>query len=101
MTSMLYIGMMNYPTLPEVVRPGKNYSFRADLKLNAWAFVAVLVAWVARILVQRHHEWSLLVQATVTVSPLVPSLLYVRSIAQWIAGMDELQRRIQLEAAPA
>jgi hypothetical protein len=30
--------------------------------------------------------------------PLVPSFLYVRSIARWIGGMDELQRRIQLEA---
>lgn len=34
----------------------------------------------------------------VAISPLWPRLLYVRSIAGWIGGMDELQSRIQLEA---
>ena len=89
---------MNLPVLPESVRPGKNYSFRADLKLNSWAFVAALVAWAARMLLRHHHEWSPVTQAALTLAPLVPSLLYVRSIARWIGGMDELQRRIQLEA---
>jgi hypothetical protein len=69
---------MNETILPDVVRPGKHYSFRADLKLNFWAFVALLLAAFAR--------W------------LLPSLIYVRAIARWIRGMDELQRRMQLEA---
>jgi len=28
----------------------------------------------------------------------MPSLLYLLSMARWIGGMDELQRRLQLEA---
>jgi len=97
MTSMLYTVPMN-TILPEAVRPGKNYSFRADVKLNTWAFVALAVAFVARWLLQHHRDWGALLQAAVALSPLLPSLLYLRSIAHWIGSMDELQRRIQLEA---
>jgi len=89
---------MNHPTFPEAVRPGRHYSFRADMKLNAWALVAVAAAWLARWWLQHHREWGVLLQSAVALTPLVPSLLYVRSIARWIGGMDELQRRIQLEA---
>src|SRR6266404_279725 len=98
-TSMLYVARMtNRPILPESVRPGKHYSFQADMKLNAWAFVAVLVSIVARSLVQQHPDWGTPLQSVVALTPLLPSLLYLRSIARWIGGMDELQRRIQLEA---
>ena len=88
---------MNKTILPEAVRPGRHYSFRSDLKLNAWAFVAVAIAALARWLLH-HHEWGRFLQAAVALAPLLPSLLYVQSIARWIGGMDELQRRIQLEA---
>src|SRR5207244_2530913 len=96
---MLYTTRMtDTPILPESVRPGKHYSFRADMKLNAWAFVAVLVSILARWLLHRHDDWGAPLQAVIALTPLLPSLLYVRSIARWISGMDELQRRIQLEA---
>lgn len=99
MTSILYILRMNKLILPEAVRPGRHYSFRADMRLNAWALVAVLAAFVARWLLQHHSDWGASVRTVVALSPLLPSLLYVRSIARWIGGMDELQRRIQLEAS--
>ena len=89
---------MNKTIFPEAVRPGRHYSFRSDLKLNAWAFVAVAVAALGRSLLQHHHELGRVLQAAVALAPLLPSLLYVQSIARWIGGMDELQRRIQLEA---
>lgn len=100
MTRMLYTAsiMSNKPIFPESVQPGKHYSFRADLKLNAWAFVAVAFAIVSRILLHQNHEWGVSLRAVVALSPLLPSLLYVWSVARWIRGMDELQRRIQLEA---
>ena len=68
------------------------------MKLNAWALVAVVMALLSRIALHRDVEWSVSLRAVVSLSPLLPSLLYVRSIAGWIRGMDELQRRIQLEA---
>ena len=96
---MLYTAdMTNLPILPESVRPGRHYSFAADMKLNAWALVAAVVAFLARALLQHHRDWDAALQAVVALTPLLPSLLYLRSIAQWISGMDELQRRIQLEA---
>jgi uncharacterized protein YacL len=100
MTRMLYtVFVMNDKSIfPESVQLGKHSSFRADLKLNAWAFVAVAFAIVSRISLRHHADWPLLSRAIIALSPLLPSLLYVRSIANWIRSMDELQRRIQLEA---
>ena len=98
MTSVLYTSGMNRPILPEAVRPGKHYSLRADLKLNAWALVAVAVAFASRWWLQQHRDWALPLQSVIALAPLAPSLFYVQSIARWIGGMDELQRRIQLEA---
>jgi hypothetical protein len=88
---------MNKAT-PESVQPGRNYSFRADIKLNGWAFVAVGLAFASRIVISHHPEWSMWLRALVALSPLLPSLFYVRSISRWIRGMDEMQQRIQLGA---
>ena len=90
--------MNNRPVLPDAVRPGKDYSFLADLKLNAWAFVAVLASFIVHWMLPRHADWDAPLRAALALVPLVPSFLYVRSLARWIGGMDELQRRIQLEA---
>jgi hypothetical protein len=98
MTSMLYISGMNNPIFPEAVQPGRHYSFAADMKLNAWAFVALMVAAVARWLLRHHPDWPGLLRSAVALTPLLPSLLYIQSIKRWIGGMDELQGRIQLEA---
>jgi hypothetical protein len=97
-TSVLYIGCMMNKTTPESVQPGRNYSFRADINLNGWAFVAVGLSFASRIVIRHHPDWSLWLRALVALSPLLPSLFYVRSIARWIRGMDELQQRIQLGA---
>jgi hypothetical protein len=100
MTSMLYTAciMNNKSIFPESVQPVKHCSFLADMKLNAWAIVAVLMAIGSRILLHQNHEWGVSLRAVAALSPLLPSLLYVWSVARWIRGMDELQRRIQLEA---
>jgi len=95
---MLYSSPVNRSILPEAVQIGKHYSFRADMKLNTWAFVAVLTAVFSRIWLHRHEEWDAAVRAMLALSPLLPSLLYVRSVAQWIRGMDELQGYLQLKA---
>jgi hypothetical protein len=88
---------MNKTTL-ESVQPGRGYSFRADMKLNSWAFAAVALAFASRIVIKHHPEWGMWMRAFIALSPLFPSLLYVRSIGRWIRGMDELQQRIQLGA---
>jgi hypothetical protein len=99
MTSKLYIVGVNRFILPEVVQPGRNYSFLGEVRLNMWALVALLVALVTRWLLRNHEDWGAPLRSILAVSPLIPSLCYVRCIARWIGGMDELQRRIQLEAS--
>lgn len=49
-------------------------------------------------LTEHHKDWPLAVRAVIALIPLMASLLYVRSTARWVRGMDELHRRIALEA---
>lgn len=95
---MLYIACEMNKTTIESVQPGRNYSFRADMKLNAWAFAAVAMAFASRIVIRHHPDWGMWLRAAVALSPMLPGFLYVRTIARWIRGMDELQQRIQLGA---
>ncbi len=85
-------------TLESVEPCSKHYSFKTDLKLNAWLGVAMGVALVGRWLLREHPEWDSQLRAAVAVAPLVPGLLYVWSCTRFVRGLDELQRRVQLEA---
>jgi hypothetical protein len=102
MTSKLYsVGMTKEktPNTLESVQPcSGRYSLRKDMKLNAWLGVAVALYVIARLLAKWHPEWSAEIRAAIALAPLVPGLLYVRSWMRFIGGLDELQRRIQLEA---
>ena len=96
MTSTLYIvpRMNKSITTPE---PGPR-KHSADLKLNAWAIVAAVTSIISMVLVEKFRDWGAPLRAVVALAPLIPSLLYVRRITRFIRQMDELQRRIQLEA---
>ena len=110
MTSMLYTtgSMNNKLNVPEEVIPGKNYSFWADMKVNGWLLVAMLTGAANALLFHsklpygtlRHYyqDWPIVLRAVVELVPLLASLLWARSMARWIRGMDELHRRITLEA---
>ncbi len=71
--------------------------YRDAFKLNAWAGVAVLAAFVSRLLL-RDSDLTGAVRVLVALLPLVPGLLYVRALWRWITGLDELQRRLQFQA---
>lgn len=90
---------MEKPNLMESVQPcSGQYSVRQDLRLNAWLAVASAV-WVADLaLLKKYPEWSPLLKGVLALAPLVPGLLYVRSCMRFVRGLDELQRRIQLDA---
>ena len=90
---------VNKPNTIESVRPfSGQYSLKADLKLNAWFFVAALLVIFSRYLLRHYPDWMPATRAAVILAPLVPCLLYVRSCMRFIRGMDEMQRRIQLES---
>jgi hypothetical protein len=91
---------MDNPNLLEsVLQPcSEHYSFKKDLRLNAWMMVAAAVSVAIDVLLKRHPEFSPLTRALLTLTPLIPGMLYVRDCMRFIRGMDELQRRIQMEA---
>ena len=60
--------------------------------------VAAVLYVINMMLAKRHPEWSATTRATLALVPLFPGLLYIRSLMRFVRGMDELQRRIQLEA---
>ena len=97
---MLYTARMNTKlNIPEEIAPGKDYAFRADMKVNGWCWVAVLTSFVNDVFLLPHHkDWPVAIRAVIAVVPLVASLLWVRSVAGWIRGMDELHRRITVAA---
>lgn len=90
---------MEKPNLMESVEPcSGQYSLRSDLRLNAWLGVAMLVYLPGLFLLKQHPEWNQLLRGSVALAPLVPGLLYLRSCVRFIRGLDELQRRVQLDA---
>jgi len=85
-------------SLPESLQCGKGYSFKTDMKVNAWVFVSLFFALFAPKILHYNLAWPSLLRSAVALSPLLPCLLYFRSIWRWNHNMDELQRRIQIEA---
>ncbi len=102
MTRNLYslcVNKQNPPNTLESLRPlSGQYSCKKDIRLNSWLAVATAIFIVDRILSLRHPEWSVAARATLALAPLVPGMLYIRSCVRFVDGLDELQRRIQLEA---
>lgn len=90
---------MEKPNVMESVQPGSGqYSLKIDLRLNAWLAVAGAVYLADMVLLKRHADWSPLTKGLVALAPLIPGLLYVRSCLRFVRRLDELQRRLQLEA---
>lgn len=98
---MLYFGAMKAKAgvgiqigvLPEAVQ----MSVGDAMRLNKWAPVAVMVAFVSRLLLRDPalEGWQ---RAGTALLPLLPSCLYLRSLVRWIGGLDEMQRELQVRA---
>ncbi len=67
-------------------------------ELNAWLAVSTAVYLVTLFLVRHNPDWSPGWKITLALTPILPGLLYLRNGLQLLRGLDELQRRIQLEA---
>ena len=96
---MLYTGCMNdKPNLPEEIMFGPSYSLRANLKANSWAFVAMLLSWAGDQLLSLPRDWTVVQRAIIALVPLLVGLLWVRDFVRWVRGMDEMHRRLSMEA---
>lgn len=64
------------------------------LWLAAAAFIYLISLW----LLKHHPDWSPTARIAVTLAPLLPGIFYLRALLKSFWQMDELQRRIQIEA---
>lgn len=91
---------MNKPNHPDEIclgRPG--YSIWADWKVNGWLFVATIISAACDIMFPSIvRQWPVALQIVAAVAPFVAILLWIRNLTQWVSGMDELHRRITLQA---
>ena len=108
---MLYIGFMNNkPNDPEeCINPQKS-SWPTDMKVNYWFFIAVVVGMANAIyfhpigpgfdgvLREDFLTWPVGTRLIIESVPLLAGLLWARSWARFIRGMDELHRRITIQA---
>ena len=62
--------------------------------LAATSAIYVVMQWSLK----RHPEWSPGCRVAATLTPLLPGVFYLLSLLGSFRAMDELQRRIQLEA---
>jgi hypothetical protein len=90
--------MNNKPNLPEEIMFGPSYSLRANLKANTWAFVAMLLSWAGDQLLSLPRDWTVVQRAIIVLVPLLVGLLWVRDFVRWVRGMDEMHRRLSMEA---
>jgi hypothetical protein len=109
---MLYTGLVmnNKPNDPEECINFKRNSWRTDTKVNYWLFIAVVAGLANEILfhtivpplngVLRENflTWPVEIRIIIESVPLLAGLLWARSLARFIRGMDELHRRITIEA---
>jgi hypothetical protein len=109
---MLYTAgtMNNKPNDPEECINLKKVSWRTDTKANYWLFIGVVVGLANELLfhtivppfdgVLREDflTWPVGIRIIIESVPLLAGLLWARSLARFIRGMDELHRRITIEA---
>ena len=90
---------MDKPNTFESIQPlSGQYSWKKDFRLNAWLLVATVHYLIILVLIRQHPGWGALPRGLLTLTPLLPGLLYLRDCLRFIRGMDELQRRIQMGA---
>ena len=87
----------NTPAELDLLSGSKDYSFRTDLKVNSWGYVAMALSFAGDVLLPRHTDWPVASRTIIALAPIVPALLWGRVFARWIRGMDELHRRMTVE----
>lgn len=92
--------MNEKPNVPgEIFLGNQEYSWRMDWQVNGWLFVATLIsAFCDIIFVSAVKQWPLGWRVGIVVAQFLALLLWSRSLARWIRGMDEMHARITINA---
>lgn len=75
-----------------------SYSLRRDFRQSLWLVVTGVATVYSRVLLEKYPLVGPGWQWLLALSPFLPLLLHVRAVRRAIKGMDELQRRLQVEA---
>src|SRR5581483_1429437 len=87
----------NKPNVPEEIGWSSLYSWRASFKAGAgWMMLVFITDVPGAWLIAHHKDWPLVLRIIIAMLPLLASLFYVRGVARWIRGMDELHRQVTL-----
>jgi hypothetical protein len=88
--------MKTKPNVPDTIFLGdEEYSWRMDWNVNGWLFVATLISAFGDIIFHRVVSgWPLIWRVTIVLAQFAALALWVRALARWIRGMDEMHRRI-------
>lgn len=82
----------------ESLLPGSGeYSFMADLRLDLWAMVSIATHLVGQLFIKANPDWHVALRIFLGLLPLIPLALYGFKFKRFIVGLDELQRRKQIE----
>lgn len=80
------------------LRKTRIEKFKTHMAPNAWLFMATATYLVTLFLVQDNPGWPPAPKVALTLLPLVPGVVYLYRLWGAFKALDELQRRIQLEA---
>jgi hypothetical protein len=58
----------------------------------------MLLSWTGDLLLSLPRDWNVAQRAIIALVPLLIGLLWVRDFARWLRGMDEMHRRLSVEA---
>ena len=84
-------------TLESVTPLSGQYSCRKDLRLSKWVLVAALTHLLATYLYRSYPDIGTSGLMTTRLTPLIPFGLWLRDLARFIRGLDELQYHLQLK----
>lgn len=73
-------------------------NFKRSMKSNLWLFVSTALYLLTRYLLQEHPGGTPIGRVLITFLPLGPGLVYLWTLWGTFQRLDELERRIQLEA---
>ncbi len=72
--------------------------FKKTIKTNGWLFVTTVTFLITLYSVRENQGWDSRLRVALTLEPALPGLIYLRTLWGTFKEMEELQRRIQLEA---
>src|SRR5438270_13055294 len=77
--------------------PGRFTTCNRTVAGILWLGTATLTYLISLWLLKHHADWSPGARVAITLAPLLPGILYLRTLLKSFWQMDELQRRIQIE----